>query len=112
MESIWSFKTRNFTIDLACEEERDSDLSWADADTLEKLNDGTYVNVTFRVRVMYRGAVLSDQYLGNSIYEDVRLFRDHVGAKGKYGSYFTDMVHEACAEARKALCSAPKFRCV
>lgn len=111
MERIWSFKTKQFMVELACEDERDPDLSWADDETLDKLERGVYVNVTFRVRVSWQGHVLSDQYLGNSIYEDVRTFRDHIGARGKYGCYFTDMVREACGDARKALCNAPKLRC-
>ena len=111
MERIWTFKTPNFTIELACENERDPDLSWADEETIDKLDRGIYVNVTFRVRVLYRGAVLSETYLGNSTYEDVRTFRDHIGSRGQWGSSFTDMVREACNEARKAICTAPKLRC-
>lgn len=110
MERIWSFKTAQFEVDLAWEYERDPDLSWADDETLDKLDRGIYVNATFRVRVLWNGKLMSDQYLGNSVYEDVHEFRSH-HVVGNAGSYFTDMVHEAIADARKALCDVPKLRC-
>lgn len=43
-------------------------------------------------------------YLGNSIYEKPAEFRDHFGMNANgHGSYFSDMVREAVAEARKNL---------
>jgi hypothetical protein len=50
------------------------------------------------------GEMLGADYLGNSIYANVRDFRkEHVGAQGAHGSYFVDMVHEAIREARAHL---------
>lgn len=105
METLWTFKTENFRIVLGCEPERDPDVSWADAETLDKLESGEWVNVTFAVKVYSaNGQELSAAYLGNSIYADPRDFRrEHIGAQGKWGAYFRDMLSEAVAEARGEL---------
>lgn len=47
---------------------------------------------------------LGEAVLGGSIYEKPAEFRDHFGMNGKgHGSYFSQMVREAIAEARKRL---------
>ncbi len=108
---LWRFETARFTVLLECAPEGDPDLSWADAEMLEKLESGVYVNVTFRVRVMVDGRQIGCDYLGNSIHADVEDFRrEHIGLAAKsladgvsYGSYFPDMVRQAIGEARMTL---------
>jgi hypothetical protein len=89
----------------------DPDLSWADEEILDKLDRGIYVNVSFAVRVLYHGREVGRDYLSNSVYENVASFRDHIGSRGKWSSYFTDMVHTAIREARAELCNVPRLRC-
>jgi len=95
--TIWTFHTKRVTVTLACTPEMDPDLSWADAETLEKIERGDYVAVTFRVRVAVDGRTMGEDYLGNSIYADVRDFAR------ERGGYFSDMVANAIAEARRML---------
>lgn len=116
MDTVWTFNTCNFRVTLECESERDQDLSWADDETLEKLESGEWQNLTFKVAIYDRntGAEIASDYLGNSIYANPADFRDHracgranreraaAGQAGRCGSYFTDMVHNAVAEARAA----------
>lgn len=104
-ERIWSFNTENFRVVLECAPEPYPDLSWADAETLEKLESGEYVNCLFAVKVFSAtGQELGADYLGNSVYADPSQFRkEHIGARGKWGSYFRDMVHTAIEEARREL---------
>lgn len=119
MQTIWQFNTKRFSIDLAWDYENDVDISWDDTgETAEKLQSGEWTCALFRVRVRCDGRTVGEDYLGNSIYANVSEFRDHIGLAAKaradghnYGSYFTDMVHSAIGEARKALCNAPKVRC-
>ena len=110
-ENLWRFETARVAVTLDCADESDPDTSWADADTLEKLADGIYVNVCFRVRVLLDGNELGANYIGNSVYENVRDFaREHYGCRSK-GHYFPDMVRQAISEARKRLCETPRMRC-
>lgn len=106
--TIWTFRTRHFTVVVDCDYEDYPDLSWDETgEVLEKLESGEWGNYTMRARVIGpNGEELSADYLGNSIYADPREFRDHVGSQGKYGSYFADMVHTVVTEARSALRSA------
>ena len=111
-ETIWSFKTENFRVTLSAMPEENPDLSWDDTgEAREKIEDGTWQCVCFRVRVLHRGEELGSSYLGESIYADLSDFRtEHIGlaiksrADGRnYGAYFPGMVKEAIAEARNAL---------
>lgn len=113
-ETLWTFRTRNFRVTLECEPERDPDISWADEETLEKLESGEWGNYTFKVAVYdSHSDEIGSAYLGNSIYADPRDFMDHrlcgranreyaaAGQAGRCGSYFTDMIGEAIREARQ-----------
>ena len=108
MVNLWKFRTRNFKVTLDCEYESYPDLSWDDTgEVQEKLASGEWGNYVFRVAVYGPiGELLAFDYLGNSIYADPADFRDHIGAAGKYGSYFTDMVHSVISDARKALAAS------
>lgn len=115
MQTVWTFKTRNFRVALECVPEDYPDLSWADQETLDKLESGEWENLQFKVAVYdNRGDEIGVAYLGNSIHANPREFMDHrecgranreyaaAGQPGRCGSYFTDMVHEAVSEARRA----------
>lgn len=122
-ERLWSFKTKNFKVILDCAPEDCPDLSWADEETLDKLERGVYVNVMFRVRVLHHGREIGSAILGNSVYENVREFgtahRDPdpanrncmaTNAKHSIGHYFPDMVREAINEARSFIATLPELR--
>ena len=110
-DTLWTFNTKRFSVVLECELEQDADISWDDTgEVAEKLESGEWTNFCFRVRVLFDGNDIACNYLGNSIYADPADFRDHIGSKGKWGSYFSDMVHQSIDEARKYLGNVPKLR--
>lgn len=111
-ETIWRFETARFTVTLDVAPEDQPDLSFDDTgETQDKVARGIWGVYLFRTRVLLDGREIGCDYLGHSIYENPSEFRDHIGARGKYGSYFTDMIHSAIGEARKAICEAPRVRC-
>lgn len=106
MRKMYEFKTAQFSITWAIEPDSDCDLSFDDTgETREKIESGEWECFTSRMQCRHRqtGAVLATDYLGGSIYANPADFRDHIGARGKYGSYFRDMVRNVCAEAREQL---------
>lgn len=121
MQTLWTFKSGAFRVALECDYETDYDHSWADQETLDNLASGEWTSYQFKVAVYYKGEEIGADYLGDSIHADPREFMDHrecgrqnrelaaKGATGRCGSYFTDMVHGAIAEARKAW-NAPRPR--
>ena len=118
-ETLWRFNTKRFSIDLSCAEEYAPNLSWGDTgEVREKLATGEYVCVCFRVRVLLDGSEIASDYLGESIYADVRDFRrEHVGLAalrrkdGKnYGCYFSGMVASCVKDARAAVSARPRLR--
>ncbi len=108
-ETLWSFETKNLRIDWGVSPDDDVDLSFDETgETAEKIASGEWRAFNSRVRVTHRqtGAVLGADYLGGSIYANPRDFRDHIGLRTRTsncGSYFLDMVHSACREAREQL---------
>jgi hypothetical protein len=100
---LWQFRTRNFRVVLSCDWDNDIDLSWADEDELENIRSGLWGCYVFRVAVYDpQGVAIGESYLGGSVYENPADFRDHIGIKATgCGSYFSDMVREAVAEARQ-----------
>jgi len=117
-EQIWKFSTARFSVVLECAPEEDPDVSWADAETLERLENGTYVNVTFRVRLLWDGNEIAADYLGNSVYTNVRdFYTEHLGLGAlrrvdgcNYGCYFSDMVANVIREARERMTDVPRLR--
>src|SRR5262249_1777423 len=109
------FNTAQFCVALAWQPESDPDLSWADDADRAKLDDGTWVNATFWVTVTHKGKEVARDALGNSVYADVRdFYREHLGIRAKsradgrnYGCYFSDMVANAIAEARRYVAAHP-----
>lgn len=111
-ETIYTFRTKRFTVSVLAEPDYlDLDLSWDDTGEIrEKIEDGELTPYTVKAMVELDGREIAADYLGQCIYDDIRDFRDHVGARGKHGSYFTDMVSEAVAQARAALHDIPNMR--
>jgi len=112
MQTIWQFKTKNFTVRMSCDyQEESEDLSFDETgETQEKVNSGEWAVYVFHAEVIERatGNTIGEDYLGGSIYANPEDFRDHVGlaiksreAGRNYGSYFTQMIREAICEARK-----------
>lgn len=93
-ETMWTFKTRNFTVKWQISPCADLDLSWDDTgETAENINSGLWTAFDSRVAVFYRGRVVGEDHLGQSIYENPEDFRTE-------GGYFPDMIRNAIAEAR------------
>ena len=101
-ETLWSFNTAHFRVTWDIAPDDDCDTSFDETgETAEKIASGEWFCFVSRVLVTLDGREVGCDYLGGSIYAEPREFRDHIGARGKYGSYFTDMVGEAISEARK-----------
>jgi len=111
-ERMWKFSTPNFTVVWYVSPCDDLDLSWDDDGSIrDGLNSGKYVAFDSEVSVFFKGRKIASEYLGQSIYENVKDFRDHFGAANKgYGSYFSDMVRQAIREARTFLKAVPTMR--
>lgn len=122
-ETIWERKTPNFRVALEAAPEDYVDLSWDDDGSVrENLESGLWVALQFKVAVYdAQGNEIAADYLGQSIYENPSDFIDHracgranreyaaKGERGRCGSYFTDMVHSACSEARRVY-AAPRAK--
>lgn len=114
-QTMWSFKTKHFRVAWDITPDEDCDASFDETgETAEKIASGEWSCFVSRVIVELNGREVGCDYLGNSIYETPAEFRDHIGARGKYGSYFTDMVRSSIAEARKnvAALQSVKLRAV
>jgi hypothetical protein len=116
------FTTPNYIVRVMAEEEYDSDLSWDDTGRVRKeLESGDLIEFCAHVEVIHRptGATLGEDYLGSCIYKSFDDFMDHracgrqnrkwkkQGKDSVCGSYFSQMISEAIAEARK---NYPKTR--
>lgn len=110
-ETMWAFKTRNFEVLWEIEPDEDCDLSFDETgDIAAKIASGELICFLSKVSVLYNGVEIASDYLGANIYDNPHDFRDHFGAGGKYGSYFSDMVRNAVEEARKHFLSQPHIR--
>lgn len=111
MAKIWEFKTAQFSVIFETLPEYDVDLSFDDDGSIrEGLQEGLYVAFVAKVAVYYRGREVAADYLGGCIYESPEDFMDHRGLAKGCGSYFSDMVRNAIAEARKVLSNPPRLR--
>lgn len=99
---VWSFETAHFRVECLFSPDDDADLSFDDTgETRANVAAGLWQVFSTEVRVVHvmTGAVLGQDHLGGSIYENPRDFiREHLGHPG---TYFADMVREAIREARK-----------
>lgn len=104
---MWKFETAQFRVIWSIEPDDYPDTSWDETgETAENLRSGLWECFTSCVSVIHKptGIVLSEDYLGGSIYENPKDFRDHFGCRTKgYGSYFSDMVRSAVKDARETL---------
>jgi hypothetical protein len=125
-ETVWTFETKRFRVTL----ELDRDLNYRydgddeDGEVQLKLDTGEYVAFDSTVTVYFDDTEVGVDHLGGSVYswDKVQEFwtghrdpdpanRNCMANAYRVGHYFPDMVKEACQEARKHLCSAPKMRC-
>jgi hypothetical protein len=107
-DTVWTFKTAQFTVELAFGPE---DLSPRDcfdeesglADEIcDGIEHGLYLWFCARVRVLWQGAEIGADYLGGCCYKSAEEFiRD---------GYFRDMVREAVSHARAQFAAAPHIR--
>lgn len=113
------FSTRNFRVVASIEPDDDVDTSFDETgETQKKLASGEWTAFQTSVVVYWNGAEIGADYLGGSIYADpAEFFAEHIGLAAKrradgrnYGCYFSDMVGEAIAEARKHLAKVPRVR--
>lgn len=103
METVWTFRTRYFSVTLCFSPCDDLDLSWDETgETREGLLSGELSAFDARVAVYYKGQMVAADYLAQCIYSGLEDF--------KRGGYFTDMVRQACSEARRTLADRPKLR--
>lgn len=105
--TLWTFETAHLRVSWQIEPDMDLDLSWDDSgEVADKIDSGEYTAFQSRISVTHKdtGAVLGETFLGGSVYADPEDFRDHLGSNaGRWGSYFSDMVREACKQARETL---------
>lgn len=112
MPTMWTFKTKRFAVIWRIWPEENPDLSFDETgETQEKVASGEWTCFCSKMSVELDGIEIGCDYLGESIYANPADFRDHIGMnKRGHGSYFSDMVRAAIAEARTALRDAPKLR--
>jgi hypothetical protein len=102
MKTVYTFRTRRFTLELAAEPETDTpDWRGAEWDT-QRIERGELVYFCACVRVLLDGRELASDYLGGCCYETPQGFRSD--------PYFLDMVRSAIADARAALHNIPRVR--
>jgi len=100
-QQLWKFKTKHFTVVLDITEDTCFVPIDDDKETQQRIDDGTYQVFNSTVAVLYENQVIGEDHLCGSVYENPMDFRkEHIGAKGKWGSYFRDMVREAISHAR------------
>lgn len=112
---IWKFETARFTVVMTAEPEYDLDLSWDETgEVAESIESGKFDVFCAKCAVLLDGREIATDYLGQCIYETPETFRDHIGIAAlsrkdgrDYGSYFSDMVRQAVAEARDYLRANP-----
>lgn len=118
------FKTAHFRVIAEALPEDDLDLSFdEDGSVLEGLRSGEFVAFVAHVAVYHDTlGKVADEYLGGCIYRSPDEFMDHQecgkqnreyaerGETGRCGSYFHDMVRQACGDARKAIRAAQTIK--
>jgi hypothetical protein len=110
---MWGFKTDRFTVRWDIWPDDNVDTSFDETgETQRNIDSGKWQAFTSRVSVFLDGVEIAADYLGESIYENPADFRDHIGSQGKHGSYFTDMVRTAIADARTYLEGVPTMRAI
>ena len=109
-ETVWSFKTARFIVALEIEpEDMDPTDSFEFQEDIDAVRNGEVEWFCACVSVYLDDKRIAWDYLGGCAYKSVREFYES-HRKYKQGDYFTDMVHEACAMARKELRDVPRMR--
>lgn len=133
MHTVWKFETARFLIELDIEpvEGFAYDGDDEDGSIQAALYSGEFIAFDSMVSVTLKGVgTIGFDSLGSSVYrsgEESEFWTAHRdsdpmnrnctamraarGANACIGHYFPDMVHAAIAQARSALCSAPRMRC-
>jgi hypothetical protein len=108
---MWEFKTAQFRVVWSIYECVNLDLSWVEnsRSIRASIDDGTYTAFDSKVTVYHDNKEIGSDTLGQSIYENPADFRDHIGAQGKHGSYFTDMITIAIKAARQNMRQARPY---
>lgn len=116
--TIREFETAQFKVIIEAVEEPEPDISFDETtETRDNIDSGKWIIFCARARVIHKssGLELASDCLGNCIYESLEAFMDHkacaaqnrereeAGDTCRSGSYFSEMVHNVCAEARKTL---------
>jgi hypothetical protein len=105
---MWKFKTERFAVKWWIEDDPYVDTTFDETgETAEKLASGEWQAFQSTIAVSLDGEEIGVDYLGGSIYADPSEFRDHIGSRGAWGSYFTDMVRSAIDEARQHVRDRP-----
>jgi hypothetical protein len=106
-ETVWSFNTARFRVELATTDDYDLDLSWDEYGAARRdLEAGRWPGAFIaRVQVVATdtGLILGADHVGGNIYESIEDFM-------KPGGYFQDMVSAAIREARETLAKLPTLR--
>lgn len=104
---LWQFKTKHFKVQWLIRKDP-LDTQYMEPglarECARNVKSGHWQCFESEIRVTCRltQQVLGAAYLGNSIYENPADFRDHLGMNQRgHGSYFSEMVREAVAEARE-----------
>jgi hypothetical protein len=109
LETIYTFRTRDFCVKVEALPEYDPDLSFDESgETAEMIERGDWLCFAVRASLSFRDSDIAEDYLGNCIYENFRDFRDNIGSKD--GSYFSDMVRQVIKEGREHIKSIPTLR--
>lgn len=134
LQTLRTFKTRNFTLVVKAVEDCDLDLSYDESgQDRQGLESGALVAFGVIVTLYCRGNEVGSDSLWNCIYKSYDDFLDHYGTRPRTrqfqakenrkarrekrephivccGSYFSDMVHGAVAEARKTMADFANIR--
>jgi len=113
LETIYTFRTRNFCVKVEALPEYNPDLSFDESgETAEMIESGGWLCFSVRASLSFRDSDIAEDYLGNCIYENFRDFRDNIGiAKHKgCGSYFSNMVRQVIKEGREQMKDIPALR--
>lgn len=102
METIYTFKTARFTLELAAEPELDAPDWFGAEEDIQRIQRGELVYFCARVRILLDGRELAADYLGGCCYETPQAFRRD--------PYFLDMVRSAVKDARAFIHNTPRVR--
>lgn len=127
-ETMWTFHTRDWTVKAVIADSMYADTSFDETgETADKIASGEWRAFDTTVKVYFRGQLIGEDALGESIYADPREFftahrdsdplnrncsvmRAARGDSSAICHYFPDMVREAIRNARRNIAERPKLR--